>query len=178
MLNYAFGLTRIKLGRFALASFIAMAPGAAAYAYLGHAGQQLAAGTEDAIRTALIALGALAALGLVTTVVKRYWRHKPDFIGQGELDEMIESHEEVGVLDVRSEEEFRGPLGSIDGARNIPVDELGERLEELSDWRDIPVVTVCRTERRSATAARVLASEGFENIQVLAGGMQERSERL
>jgi hypothetical protein len=48
-----------------------MIPGGAAYAYLGHAGQQLAAGTEDAIKTALIGLGALAALALITTIVRR-----------------------------------------------------------------------------------------------------------
>jgi uncharacterized membrane protein YdjX (TVP38/TMEM64 family) len=72
LLNYAFGLTRIPLSHFAIASLLAMIPGAAAYAYLGHAGQQLAAGTEDAIRTGLLALGALAALALVTTIVRRY----------------------------------------------------------------------------------------------------------
>ncbi len=72
LLNYAFGLTRIRLASFVIASLFAMIPGAAAYAYLGHAGQQLAAGTEDAIQTGLLALGALAALALVTTIVRRY----------------------------------------------------------------------------------------------------------
>ena len=72
LLNYAFGLTRIPLVYFAVASLLAMIPGSAAYAYLGHAGQQLATGTEDAIRTGLLALGALAALALVTTIVRRY----------------------------------------------------------------------------------------------------------
>jgi uncharacterized membrane protein YdjX (TVP38/TMEM64 family) len=71
LLNYGFGLTRIPLGHFTVASFLAMIPGGAAYAYLGHAGQQLAAGTEDAIKTALIGLGALAALALITTIVRR-----------------------------------------------------------------------------------------------------------
>jgi uncharacterized membrane protein YdjX (TVP38/TMEM64 family) len=71
LLNYGFGLTRIPLGHYTIASFVAMIPGGAAYAYLGHAGQQLAAGTEDAIKTALIGLGALAALALITTIVRR-----------------------------------------------------------------------------------------------------------
>ncbi|MFB6373346.1 MAG: TVP38/TMEM64 family protein [Bradymonadaceae bacterium] len=76
LLNYAYGLTRMRLGPYALASLLAMVPGAAAYAYLGHTGQQLAAGTENAIQTALIAIGALAALALITTVVRRY-REEP-----------------------------------------------------------------------------------------------------
>lgn len=78
LLNYAYGLTRMRLGPYALASLLAMAPGAAAYAYLGHAGQQLAAGTENAIQTALIALGALATLALVTTIVRRYREKAPN----------------------------------------------------------------------------------------------------
>lgn len=78
LLNYAFGLTRIKLTHFTLASLFAMVPGAAAYAYLGHAGHQLATGTEDAIQTAMIALGALGALGIVSVVLKRYRKRKRD----------------------------------------------------------------------------------------------------
>lgn len=78
LLNYAYGLTRMRLGPYAIASLLAMAPGAAAYAYLGHAGQQLAAGTENAIQTALIALGALAALALITTLVRRYREEAPE----------------------------------------------------------------------------------------------------
>ncbi|MFP4600510.1 MAG: TVP38/TMEM64 family protein [Persicimonas sp.] len=89
LLNYAFGLTRIKLGHFTLASFVTMLPGAAAYAYLGHAGQQLAAGTENAIQTAFIALGALAALGLISTVLKRYKKQKQKMIGQEEFDDLL-----------------------------------------------------------------------------------------
>ncbi len=174
LLNYAFGLTRIKVSHFTLASFVTMLPGAAAYAYLGHAGQQLAAGTEDAIQTAFIALGALAALGLISTALKRYKKQKQTMIGQEEFDDLLAGEGDVGVLDVRSEEEFRGPLSPIEGAVNIPIDELEERLD---DWRDIPVVTICRTDRRSAKAASIMSPEGFEQVSVLVGGMSEWHER-
>ena len=43
-LNYALGLTRIRLVSYVAASVVFMAPGAAAYAYLGHAGRSLATG--------------------------------------------------------------------------------------------------------------------------------------
>jgi len=180
LLNYAFGLTRIRLGHFALTSFVTMAPGAAAYAYLGHAGHQLAAGTEDAIRTALFGLGAVAVLVLVSTLLKRHLRGRPSVMEPDALRGLLaDSSHAVGVLDVRSEAEFRGPGGHIEGARNIPVGELEARLEELSDWRRVPVVAVCRTDRRSAAAARVLSRAGFENVSVLAGGMDAwRAMRL
>jgi uncharacterized membrane protein YdjX (TVP38/TMEM64 family) len=38
LVNYAFGLTRIRVGEYVLASFVCMAPGALAYTYLGYAG--------------------------------------------------------------------------------------------------------------------------------------------
>ena len=52
-LNYALGLTRIRLVSYALASFVFMAPGAAAYAYLGHAGRSLATGDGDLVQNVL-----------------------------------------------------------------------------------------------------------------------------
>ena len=172
LLNYAFGLTRIRLSHFAVASFLAMIPGAAAYAYLGHAGQQLAAGTENAIKTALLALAALAALALVTTAVRRYREGRPERIEADELQSMLRNDERAEIIDVRSPGEFDGPLGHIDGARNIPVGELEDRLDQLQDLRQRTVVTVCRTSFRSGKAARLLEDAGFEDVSVLAGGMR------
>ena len=44
LMNYAFGLTRIRLGEYVVASFVCMAPGAFAYTYLGYAGREAASG--------------------------------------------------------------------------------------------------------------------------------------
>ena len=40
LLNYALGFTRLSVQTFAVTSFITMAPGASAYAYLGDAGRE------------------------------------------------------------------------------------------------------------------------------------------
>ena len=77
----------------------------------------------------------------------------------------------VAVLDVRSDAEFNGPLGHIRGAVNIPVDELAARIGELGPLTGSRVVTVCRTDRRSASAAEVLRHAGFDT-EVLRGGME------
>ena len=53
------------------------------------------------------------------------------------------------LLDVRTRDEFAG--GHVDGAVNIPVDELPARIGELAT--DRPVVAYCRSGRRSAHAA-------------------------
>jgi uncharacterized membrane protein YdjX (TVP38/TMEM64 family) len=71
LVNYAFGLTRIRLGEYVLASFACMAPGAIAYTYLGYAGREAAARSSSAIRNALIALGLLATVAFLPRLVRR-----------------------------------------------------------------------------------------------------------
>ena len=71
-LNYALGLTRIGLVPYAVASFIFMAPGAAAYAYLGHAGRSLATGDGDLVQNALLGLAVLGLIGFLPRLIKRF----------------------------------------------------------------------------------------------------------
>lgn len=71
-LNYALGLTRIRLVSYVLASFVFMAPGAAAYAYLGHAGRSLATGDGDLVQNALLGLAVLGLIGFMPRLIKRF----------------------------------------------------------------------------------------------------------
>lgn len=67
------------------------------------------------------------------------------------------------LLDVRTPGEFNG--GHIEGAKNVPVDELEKRLAELGDAR--PVVVYCRSGMRSARAAKILRSKGWQEVHDL-----------
>lgn len=63
------------------------------------------------------------------------------------------------VLDVRTREEFAS--GHVEGALNIPVQELVARIDELgAPGRH--VVVYCRSGGRSATAAQILRRAGYE----------------
>ncbi len=73
---------------------------------------------------------------------------------------------ELQLVDVRYEKEWRA--GRIEGAVNIPEDELPQRVGELDRTR--PVVTVCRAGTRSAEAAEWLRGQGFD-AENLDGGM-------
>jgi rhodanese-related sulfurtransferase len=76
------------------------------------------------------------------------------------------------VIDVRGADEFTGPLGHIDGARNVPLPELPARLSELIG-HGRPVVLVCKTDRRSSAAAEQLHAAGaVADVAVLRGGME------
>ena len=89
------------------------------------------------------------------------------------LDAQLARGDDVVVIDVRGADEFTGQLGHIAGARNIAVDDLAGRLDELADLKSRDVTLVCRTDKRSAAAADVLKSAGFRSVSVLRGGMVE-----
>ena len=75
-LNYAFGLTRVPLLHYFLATFVCMAPGAAAYTYIGFVGREALAGGGDLIRKGLLALALLAVAIFLPNMVKRWRRRK------------------------------------------------------------------------------------------------------
>jgi len=140
LMNYAFGLTRIRLREYVLASFVCMAPGALAYTYLGYAGRAAASGQAGAIRKAVLAVALLAAVAFLPRLVRMLKGQR--FTDAATLKRRLESGEEVALIDVRTLEEFRGPLGHIAGARNIPIAELSGKTRELTDLKLRPIVTI------------------------------------
>lgn len=65
------------------------------------------------------------------------------------------------LLDVRTPEEFLDR--HIEGAKNIPVQELANRVGEVGA-KDRPIVVYCRSGVRSASAAKLLKSAGYEDV--------------
>ena len=177
LLNYAFGLTRIRLGHFIVASYLFMLPGAIAYTYLGYAGREAMAGGEGLIQKGLLALALLAVVAFLPRFIRRL--HKtPDAAGAAptlsvkELKQRLDTRNNVLVLDVRSAEEYHGPLGHIAGSRHIAISELPRRLAELEDYRDRTVAVVCHTDRRSTKAMEHMRQTGFKNVLLVPGGME------
>ena len=71
LLNYALGLTRIRLSRYVIVSYIAMLPATLAYTYLGYAGREAAAGNAGLIKTSLLALALLTCVALLPPLIRR-----------------------------------------------------------------------------------------------------------
>ena len=76
LLNYALGLTRIRLLHYVVTSYVCMLPGAVAYTYLGYAGRNAVMGGEDMIQKGFLALGLLAMSAFLPRLVRRL-RQKP-----------------------------------------------------------------------------------------------------
>jgi uncharacterized membrane protein YdjX (TVP38/TMEM64 family) len=76
LLNYALGLTKIRLSHYIITSFVFMAPAGAAYTYLGYAGREMVAGGEDFIKKALLALAVVAAIAFASHILLRMRRNR------------------------------------------------------------------------------------------------------
>lgn len=77
------------------------------------------------------------------------------------------SKQPVLVLDVREPDEYAA--GHIRDAVLMPLGSVQDNLSKLP--KDGPVIVVCRSGRRSATAADILVKAGFSRVFNLTGGM-------
>ena len=73
----------------------------------------------------------------------------------------------VTLLDTRTVGEYT--QGHIEGFKNIPVDELRERLDEVE--KDKPVYVICQSGLRSYIASRILEGNGY-TVYNFAGGFR------
>lgn len=78
------------------------------------------------------------------------------------------------VLDVRTPGEFE--TAHIDGAVNIPVDQLDPHLREIVSNAGGTMVLVCQSGGRAEQAATKLSRHGKQDVVLLAGGMNAWQE--
>jgi len=83
------------------------------------------------------------------------------------LKERLDGLNPPTVLDVREPWEIE--IASVDGAVNIPLSELPNRVGELS--RDTPLAVMCHHGGRSAHATAWLRNQGFDHATNVAGGI-------
>ena len=69
------------------------------------------------------------------------------------------------IVDVREVREFEN--GHIKGAKNIPLSQLRDRVNEIP--KDVPVYLHCRTGQRSYNAALALQNLGYNNVSNITG---------
>ena len=80
----------------------------------------------------------------------------------------FEDLKDAVVIDVRPNMIYK--MGTIDGAINIPIAEIRERLDEIP--KDKKVILSCNTGYTSYCASRILAQKGFNNVYSFMGGYE------
>lgn len=76
---------------------------------------------------------------------------------------------DAAVLDLRNAEAFS--RGHIVNAKNIPLDQLDVKQEQINKWKSRPIVAVCDAGLTSNRVVDKLRKSGFESVYGLKGGM-------
>jgi len=76
---------------------------------------------------------------------------------------------EVHILDVRTKVETDEENAKVAGAQLIPIDQLRDRLAEVPT--NIPVMTICRSGKRSVLAFSILKESGWTEVANIQGGL-------
>ncbi len=79
------------------------------------------------------------------------------------------NREKAVVIDVCEANEF--VAGHVGGAKNIPLNQLEERLTTVVKNKALPVILVCQSGARSNRAVAIAKKLGYEQAQSLAGGL-------
>jgi rhodanese-related sulfurtransferase len=90
-------------------------------------------------------------------------------IAEVEPEWVIQNQPSVTILDVREEDEQDEPLSGLNNAMAIPLSQLRERIDEVP--RDRPVVTLCRSGKRSSLALGMLKTAGHDKVANIHGGI-------
>ncbi|WP_179319120.1 rhodanese-like domain-containing protein [Winogradskyella helgolandensis] len=77
------------------------------------------------------------------------------------------------ILDVRTKSEYQG--GHIKNAKHIPLQELGNRINEIKKLNK-PVIAYCASGMRSGSASSMLKSNGVDAIN--GGGISSLQRKL
>jgi rhodanese-related sulfurtransferase len=118
-----------------------------------------------------INLGAVLFLAGVTLILSNSCALAHTDVTAQQARDLIDSTNDLIVVDVREPSEYCNAIGHIPGALNYPLTSgvLEARYEELP--KDNPILVVCRSGGRSNAAASFLDSKGFSMVYDMMGGM-------
>lgn len=82
-----------------------------------------------------------------------------------ELDTIMNDkaeQEQYLVIDVREKYEYEA--GHVRYAINISLNDIENKLSDIADFKDKNIIVICRSGRRSRTAAKILQKNGFKKL--------------
>jgi rhodanese-related sulfurtransferase len=94
-----------------------------------------------------------------------------------ELEEgrrLLESGQAI-VFDIREPDEHA--TGVAAGARLLPMSTLNQRVQEIPNDPQQPVLLICNTQNRSGAVIQALREAGWTHVRFVQGGMSEWARR-
>lgn len=114
-------------------------------------------------------VGAFVVVG-VAFMAYEARRNAAGGVSSGEATALINREDGV-IVDLRDKSEFR--KAHIPGSRNIPNDRLDDRMQELDEHKDKPIIVVCKMGQQSGAAVEKLKKAGFTRAVRLKGGISQ-----
>ena len=126
----------------------------------------------------------MTVLGWVVRSMFKYWRQtvqvfqhafreeNPEWteITVEELYERLESNPPDLLIDVRPVEDYNDEKGHLPNAVSIPMLELESRIDEVAEYKDKEIVTMCPGGGLSLVAVDILQEAGFKDVKSLKEG--------
>lgn len=84
------------------------------------------------------------------------------------------NRERAVMIDVRDAAEYAA--GHATGARNVPLDQLEQKLAGTVKNKSVPVLLMCATGARAQRALATAKKLGYEQAQVVGGGLKSWKE--
>lgn len=84
------------------------------------------------------------------------------------------NRERAVMIDVRDATEYAA--GHATGARNVPLDQLEQKLPGTVKNKSVPVLLMCATGARAQRALATAKKLGYEQAQVVGGGLKSWKE--
>lgn len=94
-----------------------------------------------------------------------------DSVRVKKLNEELEGETKPLLVDVRPPDMFAE--NRLAGSVNIPQDDLSDRLGDLPEDRDAPIVMICGIGKFSKFTTLYLKSLGYRNVRSMKGGLGE-----
>lgn len=85
-----------------------------------------------------------------------------------DLKSRLDKKDKFIFIDVREEWEYDDENL---GAKNIPLGDLPNRLDEIDQYKDQEIIVHCKSGARSGNAKKFLESKGFTKVRNVLGGI-------
>lgn len=112
---------------------------------------------------------------LLNEKVVAYFSNLPETVNMMKADKFKEqfelSRDSVFIVDLRKPEDFA--KGHLEGAVNIPMPQIGQKLSEIP--KDKEVAVICYSGQQASQTAGVLKMAGY-NTKIITGGFKAVEE--
>jgi rhodanese-related sulfurtransferase len=88
-----------------------------------------------------------------------------------QLKQKIDNHENMILIDVRTQPEYTGELGHIKGTVLLPVQDITSWISNYENDKDKEIIMICRSGNRSGRATQYFLDNGFKDVYNMEGGM-------